>query len=72
MRFNEHGLWPWCDSCQGKPRPEGRPACHDCAYLRRRFNGKPSWPGENFDEHSELTKERDGERADAEAARYRR
>jgi hypothetical protein len=30
------------------------------------------WPLESFDEWSELTKERDGDRADAEAERHRR
>ena len=70
MRFNEHGLYPWCDSCHGKPRPEGDAPCAPCATKRRQFTGTP-WPREDFDEHSELTKERDGERADAEAARHR-
>jgi hypothetical protein len=30
------------------------------------------WHLESFDEHSELTKERDGDRADAEAERHQR
>ncbi len=70
MRFNEHGLYPWCCSCRGKPRPKGDAPCAPCKVKRKQYG--QSWPRENFDEHSELTKERDGERADAEAARYRR
>ena len=39
------------------------------AFIRR-DTGK-SWVREDFDEWSELTKERDGYRADAEAERHR-
>ena len=70
MTFNEHGLYPWCDSCHGKPRPDGDPPCAPCK-VKRRQHGQ-SWPMEDFDEWSELTKERDGLRADAEAERNRR
>lgn len=70
MRFNEHGLYPWCEYCQGKPRPEGDPPCVSCK-VKRQQHGQ-SWPMEKFDEWSELTKERDGDRADAIAERNRR
>ena len=36
---------------------------------RRRLREEP-WPLESFDEHSELTRERDGAEADAEAERH--
>jgi hypothetical protein len=69
MRLNEHGLNRWCGSCQGQPRPEGDPPCAPCRVKRQQHG--LSWPREDFDEWSELTKERDGYRADAEAERHR-
>ena len=43
---------------------------HQIRAFIRRDTGKP-WPREDFDPRSELTKERDGYEADAEADRHR-
>ena len=74
MKLNKHGLWDWCTSCHGKPKLYGQPPCAQCAALRRkypRFPRSQSWVREDFDESSELTKERAGMRADAVAERRR-
>jgi predicted metalloprotease len=44
----------------------------ECNEADRRRLAQEPWHLESFDEHSELTKERDGERADAEAERHQR
>ena len=81
MKLNKHGLWDWCVSCHGKPKLYGQAPCAECAALRRKYPRFPrsqsaaavrSWAHEDFDEWSELTKERDGYRADAVAERRRR
>jgi|TARA_R110000824_G_scaffold123444_2_gene281301 hypothetical protein len=74
MKLNEHGLWDWCASCHGKPKQYGQAPCPSCRALRRKYPGFPKkadWALEHFDEWSELTKERDGDRADAEAQQRR-
>lgn len=58
-----------CPVCENRPRYRRFTRCERCGS---RTSPKPSWVLEEFDEWSELTKERDGYRADAEAERYRR
>ena len=56
-----------CPYCKGNYRQLGKNTCGFCEDGRV----PRSWVREDFDEWSELTKERDGYRADAEAERHR-
>jgi len=55
-----------CPYCKGRERNQWESDCRYCVKGRV----PRLWVREDFDEWSELTKERDGYRADAEAARH--
>ena len=65
---------PDCPHCQGvPPSTDGKTECGWCTpdHVPSVVPDR-SWVREDFDEWSELTKERDGYRADAEAEWHRR